>query len=183
MTARLNLDEAARKQLILNRLKNLKRGNDWRKLKREREAKAEQDRLSAEHNGRAKYGRSRLTNESRREPLPGVDGRTVIFRRFKDIARQIAKDQGGLEELSEVRLQLVRRFAAAAVTAERLEAKLADGGDLNIDEHSRLVSSMVRLAARIGVDRRSKNVTPMLSDYLDMKVENYPEGQHFEGLR
>ena len=110
------------------------------------------------------HGRSRLTNK--KDLLPGVDGRTVIYRRFRDIASQIATDQGGLEQLSEARLQLVRRFAAAAVLAEQLEADLANGQEINIERHALLCSTLTRLAQRIGIDRRAKNITPSLSEYL-----------------
>jgi hypothetical protein len=113
---------------------------------------------------RGSHGRSRLTNK--KDLLPGVDGRTVIYRRFRDIASQIATDQGGLEQLSEARLQLVRRFAAAAVLAEQLEADLANGQEINIERHALLCSTLTRLAQRIGIDRRAKNITPSLSEYL-----------------
>jgi hypothetical protein len=109
-------------------------------------------------------GRSRLTNK--KDLLPGVDGRTVIYRRFRDIASQIAVDQGGLEQLSEARLQLVRRFAATAVLAEQLEADLANGVEIDVERHALLCSTLTRLAQRIGIDRRAKNITPSLGDYL-----------------
>ena len=106
-------------------------------------------------------GRSRLTNK--KDLLPGVDGRTVIYRRFRDIASQVALDQGGLDQLSEARLQLVRRFAAAAVLAEQLEAALANGQEINVERHALLCSTLTRLAQRIGIDRRTRNVTPTLA--------------------
>ena len=112
-------------------------------------------------------GRSRLTNK--KDLLPGVDGRTVIYRRFRDIASQVALDQGGLDQLSEARLQLVRRFAAAAVLAEQLEAALANGQEINVERHALLCSTLTRLAQRIGLDRRAKNITPSLREYLAMK--------------
>ena len=54
--------------------------------------------------------------------LPDVDGRSGIARRFRDIASAILVDQGGEAQCSESRKQLVRRFAAAAVLAEQMEA-------------------------------------------------------------
>jgi hypothetical protein len=113
---------------------------------------------------RKSHGRSRLTNK--KDLLPGVDGRTVIYRRFRDIASQVALDQGGLDQLSEARLQLVRRFAATAVLAEQLEAALANGEEINVERHALLCSTLTRLAQRIGIDRRAKNLTPSLGDYL-----------------
>ena len=114
-------------------------------------------------------GRSRLTNK--KELLPGVDGRTIIYRRFRDIASQIAADQGGLDQLSEARLQLVRRFAATAVLAEQLEADLANGQEIDIERHALLCSTLTRLAQRIGIDRRARNITPTLSQYMEERAE------------
>jgi hypothetical protein len=57
--------------------------------------------------------RSRVSNG--RDLLPGIDGRSTVARRYRDIASAILVDQGGEELCSESRKQLVRRFAAAAV--------------------------------------------------------------------
>jgi hypothetical protein len=63
-------------------------------------------------------GRSRITNG--KDLLPGVDGRSLVARRYRDISSAILTDQGGADACSESRLQLIRRFAAAAVIAEQL---------------------------------------------------------------
>ena len=113
--------------------------------------------------------RSRVTNG--RDLLPNVDGRSAIARRFRDIVAQLAADQGGVDRLSEARLQLVRRFAAAAVLAEAMEAKLARGEAIDLQDHALLSSTLVRLAQRIGIDRRAKTVVPDLHDYIEGKAE------------
>jgi hypothetical protein len=102
--------------------------------------------------------------------LPSIDGRSAIARRFKDITSAILADQGGAEQCSETRLQLVRRFAAAAVLAEHLESRLANGEQIDIQEHALLCSTLTRLAQRIGTERRQRDVTPSLQQYL---AENY----------
>ena len=79
----------------------------------------------------------------------------------------ILVDRGGVDHCSENRKQLIRRFAAAAVIAEQMEAKLANGGPINITEHAQLASTLVRIAQRIGINRRAKDITPALPDYLD----------------
>jgi hypothetical protein len=110
--------------------------------------------------------RSAITNH--REVLPDVDGRSAQARRFRDIVTAIAADQGGLDELAEARLQLIRRFAALAVHAEHLEAKLARGEKIDMLEHATLSSTLVRIGTRIGIDRRiAKDITPTLGTYLD----------------
>jgi hypothetical protein len=108
--------------------------------------------------------RSRVANDHC--VLPNVDGRGVIARRFKEIAGAILADQSGADQCSEARKQLIRRFAAAAVLAEQLESRLANGEQIDVAEHATLSSTLVRLAQRIGIDRRAKNVGPTLSDYF-----------------
>jgi hypothetical protein len=98
--------------------------------------------------------------------LPDVDGRSAPARRFRDIIEAIVADQGGADRMSEARRQLVRRFAAAAVLAEQLESKLANGQAIDLQEHALLCSSLVRLSARIGINRIPRNVTPSLDQYL-----------------
>ena len=109
--------------------------------------------------------RSRVTNH--RELLPGIDGRSASGRRFRDLVCQIAVDQGGLDRLSEARVQLVRRFCAACVMAEQMESRLASGEEISIQEHALLCSTLVRIAQRIGINRVPKNVTPSLAQYLE----------------
>jgi hypothetical protein len=78
-------------------------------------------------------------------------------------------DQGGEDRCSESRKQLIRRFTAAAVLAEQMEARLCSGEEVNIPDHALLTSSLVRVAQRIGINRVAK-IVPTLSDYLDAKA-------------
>jgi hypothetical protein len=110
------------------------------------------------------HGRSRVSNGN--DLLPDVDGRSVIARRYRDISTAILVDQGGADACSESRKQLVRRFAAAAVLAEQMEARLANGENIDISDHALLVSSLVRIARQIGVNRIAKDITPTLEQYL-----------------
>jgi hypothetical protein len=106
--------------------------------------------------------------------LHAVDGRTRLAKRFKEIVAAIEKDQGGSDRLSEARTQLIRRFAATAVLAEQIEVRLASGEEINAQEHALLSSSLVRLVAKIGINRTAKNITPVLDQYV-LEAE---EGEH-----
>jgi hypothetical protein len=117
---------------------------------------------------------SRVTNG--REVLPGVDGRSLIARRYRDISSAIVADQGGIDRLAEARLQLIRRFAACAVMAEQMESLLANGKKIDIGEHALLTSSMVRVAQRIGINRRAREIMPSLSQYLETKQQTEDDG-------
>ncbi len=108
--------------------------------------------------------RSRVTNG--RDVLPNVDGRSIIAKRYKEIANAILVDQGGVDQCSESRKQLIRRFAAASVLAEQMESKLANGEEINVQEHALLVSSLVRVANKLGINRVTRDLGPTLSDYF-----------------
>lgn len=103
--------------------------------------------------------RSRVTNGA--DILPGIDGRSLMARRYRDIVAALASDQGGADRMSEARAQLCRRFAAAACMAEALEARLANGEAIDIAEHSLLSSTLVRLASRIGIKRELRGATSL----------------------
>jgi hypothetical protein len=115
--------------------------------------------------------RSRITNH--RDLLPDIDGRSQKGRRYRDVLTALVSDAGGFDRISESRVQLCRRFAALAVTAEGIEADLVNGGQIDIAAFSTLSSTMVRLASRIGLNRRAK-VVPELSDYLEGRAEIEP---------
>jgi hypothetical protein len=74
------------------------------------------DPKKARHRSRITNGRGRL--------LEGLDGRTGLARRYKDIAGLVLADQGGIDNVTQARLQLIRRFAGHCVEAEILEAKM-----------------------------------------------------------
>ena len=108
---------------------------------------------------------SRVTNH--KDVLPNVDGRTALARRYRDIAYQIAADQGGTDHLSEARLQLVRRLAAVSCLAEQMEARLVSGEDINITEDSLLASTAMRIVSRLGIDRIARDASPNPSTHQD----------------
>ena len=92
-----------------------------------------------------KARKSRITNG--KDLLPNIDGRSVIARRYRDIVSAILADQGGADRCSESRQQLIRRFAAAAVLAEQLEGRLANGEQIDIAEHATLSSTLAAAGA------------------------------------
>jgi hypothetical protein len=115
---------------------------------------------------RKSFGRSAITNG-----VVELDARSKLAKRFKDICSAILADQACEEDCPEIRLQLIRRFSAIAVMAENLEAKMANGETIRTDVHAQLTNALVKVASRIGIDRRSKNITPTLRDYLDDQAE------------
>ena len=102
--------------------------------------------------------RSRVSNG--KDWLAGVDQRSSIARRYRDLMAEAIADAGGVSECSQARLQLIRRLAALSVQLEQLEAKLADGADIDIAEYTSLTSTLVRVVSRLGINRVARDVTP-----------------------
>ena len=95
----------------------------------------------------------------------------VFALRYLQIASAIMDDQGGPDRCSETAQHLIRRFAAAAVLAEQMEAKLTRGETIDIKDHALLCSTMVNLAQLLGRDKVARNVTSALAKYLELKAE------------
>ncbi len=118
--------------------------------------------------------RSKVTNQSALF-LEGVDGRTAVARRWRDLYAEITADLGGPDALSEVERQLARRCATLSVEAESMEAASAGGdGELDVDRFVVLTNALGRAAAKIGLRRRARDVTPDLRSYLAAKAEAAP---------
>jgi hypothetical protein len=114
--------------------------------------------------GSAPALRARVTNH--KDLLPGLDGRSATARRFRDLVNAFIADMGGLDSCSEIRLGLLRRLAATTVQAEILEARMVNGETIDIATLCTLASTTVRLSQRLGLERRTRNVTPSLGQYL-----------------
>ena len=111
--------------------------------------------------------RSRVTNG--RDLLPGVDGRSIVARRYRDILAALTSDMGGDDRMSEARRQLCRRFTALSVQAETLEARLAHCEPIDLGQYALISSTLVRLASRLGIERRARDIKPNLHDYIARK--------------
>jgi len=93
-----------------------------------------------------------------------LDRRTRALRVFESIAGGITNDLGGRENLTTVLAELVEAFAGAAVNMRDLNSRLLVGEEIDLAEQAAAISSLVRLATRIGVDRVPHDVTPTLAD-------------------
>ena len=98
-----------------------------------------------------------------------LDGRTRARKQFDAIANGIASDLGGEDRLSTVQRHLVEAFAGAAVHVHDLNARLLKGEPVDVLMHSQAISSMVRVAARIGIDRVARDISPNLQEYLEQQ--------------
>jgi hypothetical protein len=73
-----------------------------------------------------------------------------------------ASDLGGEEQLTAVERALVEGFVGATIVLQALNAKVALGQAVDLTEHSSVCSSMVRIAAKIGLSRRSRLISGLV---------------------
>jgi len=88
-----------------------------------------------------------------------IDGRTSWGRAFRDRVGLIIEDAGGLANVSEVKLSLIRRFVALSIESERMEILLARGKKVDLDLLQRLLGQLRRVAEMIGVDKVTRERT------------------------
>src|SRR5215467_8534465 len=113
-------------------------------------------------------GRSRITNGS--ALLPGVDGRSPWVRRCKDIIAAHLSDLGGADNASAAERSIIRRASVMTVELERLEAQFALAGEadpMTLDLYARTSGNLRRLLEAVGLQRRTRDVTPTLRDTMD----------------
>src|ERR1700734_1602054 len=87
--------------------------------------------------------RSAVTNDPLL--LRGVDGRSMVARRYRDVAIALADDLGGQEKLSEPSKILVRQAAALTVQVEGLQSKIVAGEDVDLEQLTRLSNALSRM--------------------------------------
>jgi hypothetical protein len=122
------------------------------------------------HFGRSTNGR--WIGKVRAITRSSLDGRTKARRQFDQIAEAIASDLGGVEQLSTVEKHLVEAFAGVAIAVNDITARLLLGDEeFDVVEQAQAISTMVRVASRIGIKRVARNVTPSLSKYIERDAE------------
>jgi hypothetical protein len=117
---------------------------------------------------RVRTARARVSNGS--ALLPGVDGRSTWARRMRDLMELHVADLGGETNISEGERAIVRRAAVLITELERMEATFAlcEGApDLpHLDGYQRAANSLRRLLEAVGLQRRARDVTPSITQYL-----------------
>jgi hypothetical protein len=94
-----------------------------------------------------------------------LDGRRKEAKQFDAIASAIAKELGE-DQLSTVQRHLIEAFAGCVITLQSINAQLLLGGEINVAEQSQAASTLVRLASRIGIERKPRDVTPSADEYI-----------------
>lgn len=117
---------------------------------------------------RAKRPRSAVT--SGRQLFIDGDPRSAWSRRFHDLVVSHMNDLGGADLLSEAQFSLIRRCAALECELERLDARLSAGETVDLDSYGRCAGHLRRIFETLGVERKPRDLTPTLDQYLALKA-------------
>lgn len=97
------------------------------------------------------------------------DGNSAWSRRFRDLVGQHGDDLGGRDRLSESQRSLIRRAATIEVELEQREGELSRGVAVDLDAYARAAGHLRRLLESLGVERKARDATPTLAEYLASK--------------
>ena len=115
-------------------------------------------------------GRSAITNGNLLlTDITDADGRGIWHRRFRDLVNLHTSDLGGPDVVSESEKFLIRRCATLNTELERMEIQFAEAGQSTLQQletYQRASNSLRRLLLALGLQRRSKDITPTLAEYL-----------------
>jgi hypothetical protein len=95
-----------------------------------------------------------------------LDLRLAANRQFNQTVAGIISDLGGKDNISTVLEGLVEAYAGARSNLDSLNVRMLLGQDIDLTEYSTVASTLVRLAQRMGLERRTRDVTPSLAEYL-----------------
>jgi hypothetical protein len=115
--------------------------------------------------------------------LPNVDGRSFWVRRFRDLIALHTNDLGGDDVASESEKAIIRRAATIMCELERREMLFAQAGrasDTALETYQRSANTMRRLLQALGLQRRSRDVTPSLSEYLHARAASNDDAEAAE---
>lgn len=111
--------------------------------------------------------RTRVANRS--ALLPNIDGRSLWARRASELLNAHISDLGGETVVTESERALVRRAVTLIVELERREVGFALAGaadDASLTTYQTTVNCLRRVLEALGLQRRSRDVTPSVADYV-----------------
>jgi hypothetical protein len=86
----------------------------------------------------------------------------------------IEADLGGASQLSVVEKTLAAAYAGVAVQNADLNARLLRGESVDLVEFAAMIGAMVRIASRLGIQRRPRELGNDLTGYLAGQVSPDP---------
>jgi hypothetical protein len=113
---------------------------------------------------RSRKVRSAVTNGSR--VLSGIDGRSAMARRYRDLIVQYTNDLGGDARISEAQRQLLRRAAMLSLELEKAETETASGQQLDLTTYTKAVNTLRRVLQTLGIKAATRRTPTSIADLV-----------------
>jgi hypothetical protein len=114
--------------------------------------------------------RTALANGSR--VLEGVDGRSHVARRYRELAALISRDVSPDADLTEAQRQLIRSAAGLVVLRERLDVLAVKGEQIDAGEYCAISNTLRRVLVTVGLGRTPRDLTDeSLRDFDEAMAE------------
>jgi len=95
-----------------------------------------------------------------------LDGRTMAAKNARALIEAIESDLGGADRLTAAEREIVQRAALASAMLQHAEAMWLMGRPIDVQEYCALTNVQRRSLTTLGLNRRSRDVTPDLSAYI-----------------
>jgi hypothetical protein len=110
--------------------------------------------------------------KARLRTLADLDKRTRAHRDTSELMESIAADLGGWRNVSTMKREVITAASLlGAVIRDRAASYLA-GDAMDLGEFITLTNAQRRLLADLGLERRARDTTPDLHDYLSRQTES-----------
>src|SRR6476620_7826410 len=104
----------------------------------------------------------------------GLTGAPPSRKAFDALVAEIEHDLGGREQLSAMEKSLIQAYAGSAILLDDLNARVVLGQEIDVGTHAQMTSALVRIASRLGLQRRQRDVTPTVEEYLRNNRQELP---------
>jgi len=104
--------------------------------------------------GNISRNRSAISNGS--WLLEGVDHRSALGRRYRDLCMNMADDMGGASILTEPQKAMIRQLAAVMVECEKLQSQIVRGEKVDHEVLVRLTNLHARLLDKLKMKTKAK---------------------------
>jgi hypothetical protein len=95
-----------------------------------------------------------------------LDSRTNAAKAFDKLASDIAGDLGGADRLTQLERRLIEGFVGASIMVEAMNCRMVLGEKVDLNDYCQVASTMTRIASRLGLSRRPKDIGSSLGDIL-----------------
>jgi hypothetical protein len=111
------------------------------------------------------------TSSRRPSDLVSIEKNSGAARFFDKMIREIEQDLGGRRHLTRIEGELIRAFCGAATTLQYLnhQVLLGEVSEIDLSGYATIASTILRIGSKLGLQRRARDVTPTLDQYLRAK--------------